>query len=122
MLGQRDLVRLKRSQKLLKEDIFACPYGREAMVQGSDNAFVAGCFVSNPKPQDIVMLSTPPYVVVDSAAPPSTAPTATAVAPPQVFVRVHLGGQAEQILPLEVMRREHPQLLIDYLLSTAHLI
>lgn len=34
-----------------------------------------------------------------------------------VLVRICLGGTAQQLLPLEMVRREHPQLLINYLLS-----
>eukprot|EP00658_Telonema_sp_P-2_P057142 TRINITY_DN45604_c0_g1_i1.p1 TRINITY_DN45604_c0_g1~~TRINITY_DN45604_c0_g1_i1.p1 ORF type:complete len:105 (-),score=19.83 TRINITY_DN45604_c0_g1_i1:187-501(-) len=34
-----------------------------------------------------------------------------------VLVRICLGGTAQHLLPLEMVRREHPQLLINYLLS-----
>eukprot|EP00758_Cryptobia_borreli_P003473 Tbor_TRINITY_DN3772_c0_g1::TRINITY_DN3772_c0_g1_i1::g.2438::m.2438 len=39
--------------------------------------------------------------------------------PKNIYVRIEMGGTAEQILPLEIAKKEHPQLLISYLLSQA---
>ena len=44
-----------------------------------------------------------------------------ALPPRQVFVRVCLGGTVQQLLPLETVRKEHPQLLINYLLSVTQI-
>lgn len=118
LMAQRDIVRLNRSQKLLREDPFGRPMGSE--VVSPNSAVVVGCFVSHPRQDEVAVPPNPLLPAGSTEAPSSSAAKATRE--PQLFVRVQLGGQAEQLLPMAIMRREHPQLLIDYLLSTAHLM
>ena len=46
----------------------------------------------------------------------------SSLSPPQptTYFRLRFSDDLEVCLPLELMRKEHPQVLIDYLLSTAH--